>query len=125
MFQSNAFGEYINFYSVPMMNVASIDAMKNMLEDYIDLNIKDNKYGYFEERRAYLNEHYAMVLMSPPSFPPLEPLKNRTKPLAAEDVLKTGVDEDFYFQKVDNAGMVCVLGLPITSPTPLSSPQDP
>lgn len=89
-----------------------------VLADYPDLDLGHEKYGYYEERRAWLNEYYAMALMSLLVFPFFKALKSRANPLTAEEVLKIGVNEDFYFWKLDSARVVFAMGPPITILTP-------
>lgn len=112
----------MNFCSVPIMDDTSIDAIKRVLEDYPNLNLKYEMYEYYEERWAYLNKYFTVVLTSPVAFFLLNALKNQTDPWMNEKVLRTRVDEDFYFRKLDSAGVVSELGPPITSPTPPPSP---
>lgn len=109
---------------MPLMDVATINAVKKMLADYPDLDLNHKKYGYYEESWDFLDEYYVMALMSPPAFPLLEVLKNQTNLLTAEKVQKIGVNEVFYFWKLDSDGMVYVLGPPIISLIPPPSPQN-
>lgn len=80
IFRSNTLCEYMNFCSIHLIDAASIETVKVVLEDYLDLNIKDKKYRYLKERRACLNEHYVVALMSPLVFPLLEALKDQMHP---------------------------------------------
>lgn len=50
---SNTFNEYVNFCSVTMRNAARTNAVKAVFEDYLDLNIKNKKYRYFEDMRDF------------------------------------------------------------------------
>lgn len=89
------------------MEASLTDTVKMVMTDNPKLDPKQKKYGYYEEKQALLNEYFAIALLSPPSFPLLDTLKNWTDPLIDEKVLRVQVDEDFYFKKLDRESGLC------------------
>lgn len=85
--RSNAFGKYMDFYGKPLMDVASTNAVKNILVNYPDLDIRHKKYRYYANAQARLNEDFAKVLMNTPAFSLLDALKTWAAPRIVEEIL--------------------------------------
>lgn len=55
-----------------MMDAATTYKVNAILEDFPNLDIQKEKYGYFEKKMKHANESYVVVLMNFPFFEDVE-----------------------------------------------------
>lgn len=117
LLQTLAFGVYISACANAFNLVATIDAIKMISLDFLELDIRKTLYGCDEEVRKRPKWLQAEAMLSLLKLPLLNHLKSVDQILSADEVLSMDVEEGRMFRQLHRTGLVCPLGPPISPPS--------